>query len=200
LSYPYIEHNKELVIRLIGGDEEAFTTIFHLYKQQLFNIGWAYTRDPKLAEDIVQDAFVLLWNNREKLGHVEDIGSYLKGIARNRSIRILQNLESVRRKTDLLSQIHASYQLDHTEDLSENTLKAYLREALTYLSPQQRTIFELNQIQGLSRTTIAEKLEISKSTVGVHLSIAIRRVRAFLIRRVNLGVILCLIQFFLKKN
>lgn len=192
----HIHTESELFARIAQSDEQAFAVLFHRYKQKVYNVAWTYTRDENLAEDIVQDAFVRLWNMRHKLPEIVDVGRYLYVIGRNRAIRVLQNLESIRKAADAISNDQASYAMDAAPGLSEAAMEALVQKGLEHLSPQQRQVFELLRIRGQSRDQVAEIMQISKATVGVHLTIATKKMRAFLINKLEFPIVLWLLKIF----
>ena len=173
------------------GDENAFALLFHTYKQSIYNIAWTYTESTVLSEEIVQDVFVLVWKNREKLSAVNNLPAYLHVMARNRSLRVLQE---VARSQHVPLTLPES-QLVWPGDLSETEMQRLLNEALELLSPQQRKVFEMSRLNGMSREQVAGTLKISKATVSVHLTLALRLVKGFLLSRIGIFLLLIL-NFF----
>jgi RNA polymerase sigma-70 factor (ECF subfamily) len=179
-----------------NGDEKAFSELFHLYRQLVYNVAWTYTENKALSEEILQDVFLIIWKNRARLPEVKDLAAYLYIIAKNRSLRVLKELASGKTQ-DIRS---VSY-LTATDDdpayrLSEHRVQQLLQQALSVLSPQQRRVFELSRIEGLPREHIAREMGISKATVSVHLTVALRLVRAFLISSLEVFLVLLPLREF----
>ncbi|HEY1166459.1 MAG TPA: RNA polymerase sigma-70 factor [Chitinophaga sp.] len=171
------------------GDEQAFAQLFHAHKQWVYNVAWTYTENKALSEEILQDVFLIIWKNREQLTAIKDLSAYLYTIARNRSLRVLKQLAAARTQ-DLSSvpDLRAS-DIDPAYQLSEHRIQELLQKALAILSPQQRKVFELSRIAGLPREEIAKEMGISKATVSVHLTIALRLVRAFLVSSLEVFIV-----------
>ncbi len=169
-----------------AGNQQAFRQLFYHYKDRVNTVALRYTQDRLIAEEVVQDSFVRIWKNRQKLAGIENFPAWLYRIVINLSLTALQKMAlEGKRKEELLSWNPAETPFGAT--LSDDyQLKELLKQALERLSPQQRKIFQLSRIQGISRAEIAEKLGISQATVSVHLTIALRVVRAFLVSRLDL--------------
>lgn len=191
-----VHTDRSLFFKVANGDEKAFSELFHLYKQLVYNVAWTYTENKVLSEEILQDVFVILWKHRSRLTGINDLPAYLYIIARNRSLRVLKQV-AVGKTQDIQS---VSYLTATADDpfyrLSERRVQELLQQALVMLSPQQRRVFELSRIQGLQREQIAREMGISKATVSVHLTIALRLVRAFLVSSLEVFLVLLPLRKF----
>jgi RNA polymerase sigma-70 factor (ECF subfamily) len=190
------EDERELLAAVTSGDQRAFSTLFHRYRQLVYNIGWTYTEDKGLAEDILQDVFISLWKHRGKLTRIDNFRGYVYTIAKNRAVRVLEQLENLRGRATFTASFQAQYQLDHTKELSESSIMLLVQEAMEHLSPQQRRAFELSRMQGLPREEAAAQMGISKATFSVHLTIALKRIRAFLTYQLDFWLVFLLTATF----
>jgi RNA polymerase sigma-70 factor (ECF subfamily) len=190
------EDERELLAAVASGDQRAFSALFNRYRQLVYNIGWTYIEDKGLAEDILQDVFISLWKHRARLQGIDNFRGYVYTIAKNRAVRMLEQLEHLQRHATFTASFQAQYQLDHTKELSESSLMLLVQEALEHLSPQQRRAFELSRMQGLSREEAAAQMAISKATFSVHLTIALKRIRAFLTYQLDFWLVFLLAATF----
>jgi len=174
------------------GDQKAFESLFFRHKDRVYTIALTYTENRVIAEEVVQDVFVRVWKNRHKLKGIDDFSSWLSVIARNRALTALQKIarESERRE-ELISYLPTEVS-DAEERVQNNYMEELLENALTRLSPQQRKVFVLSRLQGHSRKEVAEMLNLSPATVSVHLTIALRSIRAFLTNHPELSSLLFL--------
>lgn len=182
-----------LLQQVAGGNEKAFSRLFHEHKQMVYNVAWTYTEDKTLSEEILQDVFVIVWKNRDKLVGIEDFAAYIYVIAKNRALRVLKSARS--KATSDISQLSRLSE-NPSIRLSEHQVQGLLQQALALLSPQQRRVFQLSRMEGLSREQVAEEMGISKATVSVHLTIALRLVRAFLVSHLELFIVFALFPEF----
>lgn len=171
---------RELVIRLIDGDENAFCELYAAYKNRLLYFAMKFVKSRDFAEDIFQDAFTIIWQSRRFISPDASFSSYLYTIMRN---RILNQIRDADKESTLKEQI-LSQAVDYTDDTRENILANDLRviinKALQKLTPRQREIFEMSRETQMSHKEIANALGISVNTVQEHISVSLRIIRTFL--------------------
>ena len=173
---------RSLILRLIGGDEDAFCELYATYKNRLIYFAMRFLKSREYAEDVFQDAFTVVWQSRRFINPDASFSSYLYTIMRNRILNQLRNAANEEKlKESILSQA-----LDYTEDTKRevmlNDLKSLISHALQQLTPRQREIFEMSREAQLSHKEIADKLGISVNTVQEHISISLKLIRTYLIK------------------
>lgn len=173
---------RSLILRLIGGDEDAFCELYATYKNRLIYFAMRFLKSREYAEDVFQDAFTVVWQSRRFINPDASFSSYLYTIMRNRILNQLRNSANEEKlKESILSQA-----LDYTEDTKRevmlNDLKSLISHALQQLTPRQREIFEMSREAQLSHKEIADKLGISINTVQEHISTSLKLVRTYLIK------------------
>lgn len=173
---------RSLILRLIGGDEDAFCELYATYKNRLIYFAMRFIKSREYAEDVFQDAFTVVWQSRRFINPDASFSSYLYTIMRNRILNQLRNAANEEKlKESILSQA-----LDYTEDTKRevmlNDLKSLISHALQQLTPRQREIFEMSREAQLSHKEIADKLGISVNTVQEHISISLKLIRTYLIK------------------
>lgn len=173
---------QELVTRLIEGDEEAFCSLYGLYKERLIFFALKFLKSNEYAEDIVQDTFTHIWMGRHFINPDIPFSAFLYTIVKNRVLNQLRNLE----KKQLLKNHLLKYSFDYTEDTNENILshdlKDLIQQAFETLTPRQQEIFRLSREGQLSYKEIAEKLHISVNTVHEHIALSLNTIRRYLIK------------------
>lgn len=173
---------RSLILRLMGGDEDAFCELYATYKNRLIYFAMRFLKSREYAEDVFQDAFTVVWQSRRFINPDASFSSYLYTIMRNRILNQLRNAANEEKlKESILSQA-----LDYTEDTKRevmlNDLKSLISHALQQLTPRQREIFEMSREAQLSHKEIADKLGISVNTVQEHISISLKLIRTYLIK------------------
>lgn len=158
-------------IRLLtGGDEKEFQILFIDYYPLLISFAKRYVEVQSVAEDIVQDVFVKVWEIRESLCEVENLSAYLYQMVRFKCFNYLR-AEKVRRE------VAESF----TEEMNGVEINEYIKDetfrlvmnALECLPARNRDIFS-RTIQGYSAKEIAEELGIAVETVKKQKQIARR--------------------------
>ena len=130
-----------------------------------------------MAEDVIQDIFLKLWKNRAGLTEIDRFDSYLFRMAQN---QCFSHFKRVAKETVILAQLQKEAGVSETD--AENTLAAReiqqkIREVLAQLPPQQKLVYTLSREEGLKHDEIAERLNISPSTVKNHMIKALSFVR-----------------------
>jgi len=182
-----------LAQKISDGCEKAFREIYDRYHIQIFFIAKKYIKDSNLAEDVVQDIFVKLWEKRHSLPQIKSVKGYLFTMVRNHVLNMLRD-----RKSELISISGVSEQKLPVQNITENELqyKEYervLKEGMNGLSGRKREVFEMRSIKGLSNSEVAEILQIHIRTVKTHYYNSSRLMRTFL--KNHAGILTFLIAF-----
>ncbi|WP_418895440.1 RNA polymerase sigma-70 factor [Limibacterium fermenti] len=175
-----IAEDRDLVIRLINNDQEAFCELYAKYKTRLLYFAAKFIKSNEFAEDIYQDAFAVIWQSRCFLDPEKSFSSYLYTVVKNRILNTLRDIENNQKlKSHILD-----YSIDHSDTTNQfieaSELQAILDKALAKLTPRQRQVFEMSRDAQLSHKEIAEILGISVFTVQEHISIALKTIKSYL--------------------
>lgn len=173
-------NEREIVLRLIDGDEDAFCELYATYKNRLLYFAMRFVKSRDFAEDIFQDAFTVIWQGRRFIDPNASFSSYLYTIMRNRILNQIRNME----KEDTLKESILSQAIDYSDDTKNNILsgdlKNIIQKAFESLTPRQQEIFRMSREELLSHKEIADKLGISIHTVQEHISLALHSIRTYL--------------------
>ena len=172
-----LKNEEELLARIAVGDQRAFTEIFDFYQRYVHDYGRKLTKSEDQAGEIVQDVFLKIWLNREKLNEVKSFGAYLNRVVRNHSLNIIRKLAQDARSATQLK-IHNPESENATDKtLDYNESNRILTQAIENLSPQQRTAYTLCHIEGLKYEEVAKKMNVSSRTVQAHMHQALKHIR-----------------------
>ncbi|SFC55631.1 RNA polymerase sigma-70 factor, ECF subfamily [Flagellimonas taeanensis] len=163
--------DQELLESLKKGCQDSFKILYSRHFQKLFSYAMALVKEQQIAEDVLQELFIGLWEKREVL-MIENLGAYLKMALRNKIINIYKR----NRYVDLDDAVIASFSSpDGVEDrLVENDLEKEFNIILDKLPQRCRNVFYLSRIKMYKNTEIAEELNISIRTVETHISNALQ--------------------------
>jgi len=178
---PYILPNESILFhRVAYGDEKAFTEIFYHYSKRIYPFVLKKTKSETIAEEIVQEIFIKLWTNREKLSHIENYESYIFAIAANKVYKHFKKIAGeeklIKALWDRINELH--YGTEEIIELKES--EGLINKVIEQLPPQRKKIYQLSREQGLSHAEIAEQLKISPSTVNNQLTEALRYLKQHL--------------------
>jgi RNA polymerase sigma-70 factor, ECF subfamily len=162
--------NIELVKLLKKGDLKAFDIIYNKYSRRLYGFVFRYIKQEAVTEEIVQEVFLKIWKNRDKINIYSSFESFLFTIAHNATVNLLKKRATEQKYIEYvksLQNIDETYEL--TDEIQYNELMSKYKSLLVELTPRQKEIFQLSREEGLTHKEIAEKLGISTITVKNHL-------------------------------
>lgn len=167
-----------LIEQLQNGRKEAYAHLFGLYHRELCNYMTAISGNQKAAEDIAQQTFIKIWDNRRKLSVSENkLKRYLFKIAYN---LFIDSQRKKKKEFQLLEKLKDEAYLEMAEtdsSLFEERLKKVEQE-IDNLPEQCKKVFIMSKREGLKYREISEQLQISIKTVEVHMAKAMKRLRA----------------------
>jgi len=165
-----LKTNSELLLRLKEGNIVAFDSIYEQYCKRLYAFVIRYVKQESDAEEIVQEVFIKIWENRGKIDVYSSFEAYLFTITYNSAISLLRKRVHEKKYVEhvkSLQEVNVASEL--TDDLYFNELNSKLQSLLLELTPRQREIFLLSREEGLTHDEIAKKLGISANTVKNHI-------------------------------
>lgn len=170
------------------GKEDAFEKLYNHYVHELKGFVIKFVKSSTLAEDLTQEVFIKIWENRDQLAKVKSFRAYLTVIARN---HVLNFLKSAPRNDLVLKEIVGSYIVPQAEnEIISKEYKQWLQKVLDSMSPQMRSVFKLCREQNKSYDEVADLLQISRNTVKKHMVRSMRVIKGRLDQ--DLGMSLCL--------
>lgn len=158
--------DSDLATKIKKGDVLAFDEIYRRYSKRLYLFVFGIIKSKKDAEDVVQEVFVKIWENRSKIKQYLSFQSYLFTIAHNTTISLLRNKMKDDKFIENIKLLQYSEKGDSVQaEIEFNELNKKLQTSLNSLPERQRQVYLLSREEGLSYKQIAEKLEISINTV-----------------------------------
>jgi RNA polymerase sigma-70 factor (ECF subfamily) len=162
------------------GSRSAFSALFRKYYKDLVLFGGAFLSDKTYCEDIVQNIFVRLWENRDYM-HIEgSMKSFLLRAVQNACIDELRHKQSVDAHERYMEAFNDYSYMDTEEYILYSDAHAQLGEALQRIPEVCRQAFVMNRFEGLKYREIAQKLNVSERTVEVRIGKAIGLLRQYL--------------------
>lgn len=166
----------KLFLKIKDNNSLAFQQFYNKYYQRLLSYIITFTKDRDQAKDIVQEAFVILWTNRESIDTSKSPKSYIFFVAKNIFIDHYR-----KEKRDLqflieLKETALSEQMENdTEEIKQRIEK--MKRMIENLPEKCKVILKLSKIEGLNYQEIANHLNISPKTVESQMRIAFNKIR-----------------------
>ncbi len=176
----------DLVTELRAGNEPAFRELFNRYADKVFRYVMRFVPGEPVAEELMQDVFMKVWNYRDNLDASQSFNNFLFRTAKN---HILNYLRDLQRDVALNKEYRLSLSSFH--NAVEDTLihEEYIElanKAIALLPDKRRSIFIMSRLEGMSYEQIAQALDISKDTVRLQMIKSIKSIREYL--RVHVDV------------
>jgi len=189
-----ITKEQDLICSLKDGSQKAFDKIYQMYAKRLYAYSIQFTKSAEEAEEIVQDVFVKLWQNREKIRQSETLRSLLFIMAKGLLINAYRSkvnhpvYEEFIHYGEELSVNNTLHKLEYDEFVRK------LQNEISKLPLTQQNVIKLSRFNQLSNKEIAEKLSLSEQTIKNQLSLALKALRGTLSKAL---LIILKILFFL---
>lgn len=157
-------------------DLNAFERYYKEHFRSFLLMACKYLRDSSVAEEVVNDVFMKLWEDGNKIAVDTSLKSYIYRAVINRCINIInKNKREAVDRLDISQFPDSGYELRQME---ENELKVKLYAAIDQLPDQCKRVFEMSRFEELKQQEIADKLGISIKTVKNHITIALKQLNA----------------------
>ena len=177
-----------LLTYLKRGDEAAFQEIYLRHWKKLYTVARNKLPSTDSPEDMVQDLFVKLWEQRESL-LIDNLGAYLHTSLKNAVINLFKARLTQERYVEH-AQSFALAEHYTEEQIALNDLMASLLKQLHDLPEKTRLIFQLNRLEYKNAREISVQLNIPERTVEYHINLALKLLRPLLQDYFILAVVL----------
>ena len=172
--------DKEMFSMIAEGNKTAFTQLYKKYTPQLGPFINALFKSSYVTDEIVQEIFMRIWFNREKLSAIEEPGKWMLRMAANVCYVFLKRMMVENRIKNTIRE--DTYYNDNgiTETVKFYTFTADIYHAITSLTPEQKIVYQLSREKGLTVPEIAEETTLSPNSVRKILNSSLEDVHDFL--------------------
>lgn len=158
------------------SDRLAFEELYNSYFSRLFVFCLPIIRSKELAEEIVNDVFIQLWEKRDSLMVVNNAEVYLYVAVKNRAIDYIRKASSYQMEDiDSIRSEDISFSLDPEQLMITEEMRKKISAAVDELPPRCKLIFKLVKEDGLKYKEVADILDLSIKTVEAQLAIAVKK-------------------------
>jgi RNA polymerase sigma-70 factor (family 1) len=189
------KHDDQTLVQLLQkGNVEAFDLLFEGYSSRLFGFALKYFKNEADAEELVQEVFVKVWENRQMLKSELSFKSYLFTIALN---QIRKHFNKKATSLRYLESLQNEPEFTENQAINDDNYESALVQInliIEQMPPRRREIFIKSKMEGKSSKEIAAELNISAGTVDNQVSESLRFIRTQL-KFGNLALLLFAILF-----
>ncbi len=163
------EIEQKLIDLAIGGDVDAFSEIYFRLRDSIYAFAYRLTYEPAVAEDITQEVFMFFVEFPEKFDFSRGtLFTFLCGVTRNKAFNYLKKsgtrLETIDLEPEVFENLVSSNGTSPLHDLLDKEFSANFENGVEKLSPFQREVLILREIEDLSYAEIAK---ITETEIGV---------------------------------
>jgi RNA polymerase sigma-70 factor (ECF subfamily) len=158
---------------------EAFNQLFYTYSSKLYHFGYGYLKSKEDAEEMVQEIFSKIWDNRLKIKEEYQFRSYLFSIAFNYIKKYFRSKALIKKYAEYNSS--PRMETDETaEEVNYTSLKAIVDRLVDQMPEKRKAVFIKSRFEGKNAKEISDEMNISQSTVENHLNQALKFLRQHL--------------------
>jgi RNA polymerase sigma-70 factor (ECF subfamily) len=162
--------DRQLVETIRGGDPDAFEVLVRRKTSKVYSLCYRIIGNSEDAKDISQLVFIKLWENLEKYDPQYAFDTWLYRMVTNVAIDFMRNKQSRENAVNSnLRLVKTSSEADQGTIVQRKEVESVFNSVSQVLSPKQKTIFVMNQMDDLSSSEIAKVLGCRESTVRNHL-------------------------------
>ncbi|PSL44707.1 RNA polymerase sigma-70 factor (ECF subfamily) [Chitinophaga niastensis] len=188
-----IDNEREILEQIASGSEQAFAKLFHGYVNQAGRLVYAIIGSREQTEEVLQDLFVKLWKDREKLTGIKAFNAYFFILLRNHTLNYLVSVVNEKKKQTEYARL--ALIPESLEDSQPDGRLDILDKAIDALPTQQKTVFLL-RAQGYRNPEIATRMNLSTDSVKKYNQLALKFIHQFIKVRVTVLFTLAAIRFF----
>lgn len=180
---------KDLITRISTGDREAFAELVRRFEKKVYSVAYRMLGNHLDADEVTQETFVRIYERRSELRSVNYISSFILRIATNYSIDLIRRRQKKFIAVDDLDylpdvQLELAQKIVSPDSFLEDAeILGIIKEGIATLPPKQKLAIVLHDIEGYSKTEIADTLGCPQATVRSNLHIARVKLRKWLEKR-----------------
>ena len=171
-----LEEERQLMLAVAAGDSKSFRTLVDIFWSRVYGNTLTLVKSPQIAEEITQDIFLKIWQQKERLSEVQSFKHYIYVVGRNQVISQLRKkiAGKLEEPADVLEdRLKPDAQLEYKETYQ------LIMEGIARLTPQQQLVFKMSRLEGLSYEEIGRRTGLSKNTVKGHMVLALNILRIY---------------------
>ena len=177
----------ELVKGFVSGNEADFAELIRIFRRKIYSVAYKFLGNHLDADEVVQETFVRIYRKRKELGDVKYFSTFLVRVASNYSIDLLRKRKGHSGLDDDTNSLPGNVQLDlskkvptPSEEYENKRLMTEIKLALDQLPPRQKLTAILHDVEGFTKSEVADILECPKATVRSNLHIARSKLKRIL--------------------
>ncbi len=189
---------KELVERIIENDSSAFEELYKAYVQRVYFFAKRYLTSDSDAEEVVQEVFTKLWENRKKINPQLSLSGYILTTTKNTIFNAHKKRVHYETYYNYVLKYFKEHKLQDENEAIFNDLKEIVHKAIEKLPVKRREIFKMVRFKGMTYKEVSKSSGVNEKTIETHMRLALKDLRKVL--EPILGKIFILVFTLLSAN
>lgn len=171
----------EMMKEIASGNQQTFKHLYGYFYRRLYHFALSMVKIKEAAEEIIEDVFIRIWQQREHLPLILNLKVYLYTAVKNTSLNYLSK-KAKENITEPFDHIHIEFSESVNPEQLMITAEMFnkIRLSVEGLPPRCKMIFKLIREDGLKYKEVSQILNISVNTIDAQMAIAISRIAAAL--------------------
>ncbi|MDB5086748.1 MAG: polymerase sigma-70 factor [Mucilaginibacter sp.] len=189
-----------LIQQLQQGSERAFTIIYDKFSKQLYRNILRLVKDEFIAQELLQDLFLKIWEKRNTIKVEGSLKSFLYKVAENLVFMYFRKVAKDNRLIENLIIANIEFDINAEDIIISRQDRELLHAAIAKLSPQRKQVYSLCKLEGKSYDEVSNELGISTSTIRDHIVKANKALKQYLQLNNGISILLIIEQIILHKK
>ncbi|WP_131535683.1 RNA polymerase sigma factor [Pedobacter nototheniae] len=173
------QDSADLINRLKTGDKGAYEKIYFLFSKSLLSAAYKKTGDKIIAEELVQNIFISLWEKRLS-AEIQNLQSYLFGSLK---FSVINHIRKQVMENKYIEYKNLNYSENHQDTaniVSLNDLSGLIEEGINSLPEKTQEVFRLSRYEHQTTKDISAELNISEKAVEYHITRSLKRIKLYI--------------------
>lgn len=179
MTHPEPEKSNDLLVRLKQGDRLVYEKIYFTYSKELLLAAYKKTGDKIIAEELVQNIFISLWEKRQE-AQISNLQAYLFGALKLSVINHIRSLVMENKYMEYQTLTYSENHQDTANLVDLHDLSSIIEEGINSLPEKTQEVFRLSRYQHQSTKDISTGLNISEKAVEYHITRSIKRIKEYI--------------------
>jgi RNA polymerase sigma-70 factor (family 1) len=174
-----IHNDTGLLQRLAADDPKAYTDIYEAYFPLLLQSATRFLKIKPAAEDVCNEVFLTLWQNRKQLPEIQSLQAYLLTSVRNRSINALKSIARSHAMAEEVKNTFPPHTIDAEAQLLNKEYVDFIKRGIQELPNRAKEVFTLCREEGCSYEEASARLGISRDAVKWHMVVSMKKLKTW---------------------
>jgi len=167
----------QLYLKIKKGNQKAFKTFFEAHHEELYRFLGQKGVAKEAAEDLIQKAFIYIWENRSSIDQHKSLRAYLFRIAYTRMLNLFRDTQKFDQNSEIADLDISDSTSRPDQEIQQQELNETIEKAISAMPDKRQQVFRLCFVQEFTYREAAEFMDVSAKTIENHMSLALKDLR-----------------------